>query len=87
MALFARGFIFSPLSVSQLPSEVANYKVVGCASSVGLLLAALGLSFLNKRVGTDPTATQFGPTCAQTMLGLRGTYLWQAKLFQISCGR
>ena len=45
MALFAKDSVFSPLSVSQLPSEVANCKVVGCASGVGLLPAALGPSF------------------------------------------
>ena len=39
-------------------------KVVGCASDVGLLLAALGPSFLDKGVGTGPAATQVGPTCA-----------------------
>ena len=38
-------------------------KVVGCASSVGLLPAALGPSFLDKGVGTDPNATQVGPAC------------------------
>ena len=62
MALFVGSsifFFFSPLSVSQLPSEVANCKVVGYASSVGLLPAALGLSFLDKGVVTNPTATQF----------------------------
>ena len=62
-------------------------KVVGCASSVGLLPAALGPSFLDKGVGTSPTATQFGLACAQTMPGLPGTCLRQTELFQISCGR
>ena len=33
----------------------------GCASSVGLLPAALGPSFLDKGVGTGPAATQVGP--------------------------
>ena len=61
--------------------------MVGCASSVGLLLAALGPSFLDKGLGTGPTTTQFGPTCAQTMPGLLGMCLWQAELFQISCGK
>ena len=87
MALFTRGSVFSPLYVSQLPSEVANCKVVGCTSGVGLFPAALGLSFLNKRVGTGPAATQVGPVCAQTRPGLPGTCLWQAELFQASCGR
>ena len=60
---------------------------MGCASSVGLLLAALGLSFLDKGVGTSPTTTQVGPTCAQTRPGLPGTCLRQAELFQTSCGK
>ena len=62
-------------------------KVVGCASGVGLLPAALGQSFLDKGIGTGPTAIQLGPACAQTMPGLPGTCLRQAELFQISCGR
>ena len=61
--------------------------MVGCASSVGLLPAALGLSFLDKGVGTGPTVTQFGLACVQTMPGLPETCLRQAELFQISCGR
>ena len=61
--------------------------MVGCASSVELLPAALGPSFLDKGVGTSPTATQLGPACAQTMPSLPGTCLRQAELFQISCGR
>ena len=60
---------------------------MGCASSVGLLLAALGPSFLDKGVGTDPAATQFGPTYAQTMSSLPRTCLRQAELFQTSYGR
>ena len=50
-------------------------KVVGCASSVGLLPTALGPSFLDKSVGTGSTATQFSPACAQIMSGLPGTCL------------
>ena len=59
MALFAMSsvYFFLPLFVSQLPSEVANCKVVRSASGVGLLLAALGSSFLDKGVGISPTAT------------------------------
>ena len=53
----------------------------------GLPPAVLGPNILSKGVETGPTATQFGPVCAQTMPGLPGTCLWQAKLFQISCGR
>ena len=54
---------------------------MGCASSVRLLPAALGPSFLDKGVETGPTATQFGPVCAQTMSDLLGTCLLQAELF------
>ena len=46
--------------------------MVGCASSVGLLPAALGLSFLDKGVRTNPIGTHFGPTCAQTTPRLPG---------------
>ena len=61
--------------------------MVGCASSVGLLSATLGSSFLDKGVGTGPATTQFGSACAQTKPGLPGTCLQQAKLFQTSYGR
>ena len=64
MALSARDSVFLSLFVSQLPSEVANYKVVGLACSVGLLPDALSPSFLDKEAEIGPTATQFGPTCA-----------------------
>ena len=67
--------------------KATNCKVVGCASSVGLHLAALDPSFLDKGVGTDQTTTQFGLACTQTMPGLPGTCLRQAELFQISCDR
>ena len=33
----------------------------------GLPPAVLGPNFLSKRVETGPTATQFGPACAQTL--------------------
>ena len=87
MAFFARGSVFSPLFVSQLLSGVANCKVVGCVSGVGLLPAALGPRFLDKGVGTGQVATQVGPACAQTKPGSPGTRLRQAELFQTSCGR
>ena len=61
--------------------------MVGCASDVGLLPAALSLSFLDKGVGTGPAATQVGPACAQTRPGLPRMCLRQAELFQASCGR
>ena len=60
---------------------------MGCASGVGLLPAALGPSFLDKGVGTDPAATQVGPACAQIKLGLPRMCLRQTELFQISCDR
>ena len=50
-------------------------EMVGCASSVRLLPAALSPSFLDKGVGIGLTATQLGPACAQTMTGLPGTCL------------
>ena len=84
---FMRKQIGLPLSVSQLPSGVANCKVVGCASGVGLLPTALNSSFLDKGVGSGLAATQVGPACAQTRPGLPGTCLWQTELFQASCGR
>ena len=80
-------FFFLPLFVSQLPNEVANCKVVRCASGVGLLLVALGPSFLDKGVGISPAATQVGLAYMQTRPGLLGTCLRQAELFQTSCGR
>ena len=47
---------------------------------VGLPLAVLGPSILSKGVETDPTATQLGPACAQTMPRLLGAYLRQVDL-------
>ena len=56
--------------------KVITYcKVVGCASGVGLLPAALGPSFLDKGVDTGSAVTQVGPACAQTKPGLLGTCL------------
>jgi len=42
-------------------------KVMGLACGVGLFPAAIGPSFLGKKVETGPTATQFGSACTQTM--------------------
>ena len=53
----------------------------------GLPLAVLGPCILSKRVETGPTATQFGPACAQTMPCLPGACLWRVELFQMDCGR
>ena len=61
--------------------------MVGCASGVGLPPAALSPSFLDKRVGTGPASAQVGPAYVQTRLGLPGTCLRQAKLFQANRGR
>ena len=47
----------------------------------------LGSNILSKEVETGPTATQFGPACAQTMPRLPGAHLQQAELFQMSCGK
>ena len=55
--------------------------MVGCASSVGLLPAALGPSFLDKGVGTGPAAAQVGPAYVQTRSGLPGMCLRQTELF------
>ena len=54
---------------------IYDCKVVGFANSAGLLLAALGPSFLGKEVRIGLTATQFGPACAQTMPCLPETCL------------
>ena len=43
----------------------------------GLPPAVLGPSILSKGVETGPTATQFGPACAQTMPRLSGARLRQ----------
>ena len=43
--------------------------------------AVLGPNILSKGVETGPTATQFGPACAQTMPRLPRAHLQQAKLF------
>ena len=41
--------------------------------------AVLGPSILSKGVETGPTATQFGPACAQTMSRLPRARLWRAE--------
>ena len=47
---------------------------------VGLPLAVLSSSILSKGVETNPTATQFGPTCAQTIPRLLGAHLRRANM-------
>ena len=42
--------------------------------------AVLGPSVLSREVETDPTRTQLGPACAQTMPRLLGAYLRQVDL-------
>ena len=71
-------------------------KVVGLVCNVGLLPGALGPSFLDKGVGTNPTGTHFSPTCAQTTSHLPGfgympmasraaiKKLWQADIIRIT---
>ena len=46
--------------------KLKECKVVGLVCNVGLLLAALGPSFLDKGVGIGPTGTHLGLACAQT---------------------
>ena len=41
--------------------------MVSLVCNVGLLPTTLGPSFVDKRVGTNPTETHLGPTCAQTI--------------------
>ena len=53
----------------------------------GLSPAVLGPSIQSIEVETGPTATQFGPACAQTMPRLPRARLRQAKLFQMDCDR
>ena len=47
----------------------------------------LSPNILSKEVEIGPIATQFGPTCVQTISRLPGERLRWAKLFQMSCGR
>ena len=47
----------------------------------------LGPNILSKGVETGPTATQFGPACAQTIPHLLGARLRRAELFQMSYGK
>ena len=66
------GFCFLSLFVSQLPSRVANCKVVSLFCNVGLPPAMLGPGFLNKGVGIGPITTHLGSTRAQTTHRLPG---------------
>ena len=56
-------------------------------NQAGLPPVVLGSHILSKGVETGPIATQFGPTCAQTMPRLLGARLQHAELLQMSCGR
>ena len=56
-------------------------------NQAGLPPVVLDPNILSKGVETGPTATQFGPACAQTMPRLPEACLWQAELLQMSCGR
>ena len=50
---------------------------------VGLTPAVLGQNVLSKGVEIDPTGTQLGPACVQTISRLPRAYLRQAKLFRM----
>ena len=54
---------------------------------VGLPPVVLGPNILSKGVKTGPTATKFGPPCAQTMPRLLRIHLQQAELFKMSYGK
>ena len=81
------------LSVSQLPSGVANLMwwvflcFTGPPLTVLLLYCArlpftvLDLSVLCKGIETGPTRIQIGPACVQTMPRLPRACLWQTELF------
>ena len=69
------------LSVSQLPSEVANLMWWAFLCSLGLPSTVLGLSVLIKGVETGPTETQLDPACVQTIPRLPGACLRQVGLF------
>ena len=56
-------------------------------NQAGLPPVVLDPNILSKGVETGPTATQFGPACAQTIPRLPGACLRQTKLFQMSCDR
>ena len=72
------------LSVSQLPSEVANLIWWAFLCSIGLLPTVLGPSVLIKGVETSPTETQLGLACVQTIPRLPGACLRQVGLFWMS---
>ena len=69
------------LSISQLPSEVANLMWWAFLCSIGLPPTVLGPSVLIKGVETGPTETQLGPACVQTIPRLPGACLRQVGLF------
>ena len=66
-----------------------QFNVVGLfwLKWAGLPPAVLGQSILSKGVETGSTATQLGPTCAQTIPHLPRACLRQAELFQMGCGK
>ena len=71
------------------PQWSCQFNVVGLfwLNRAGLPPVVLGPNILSKEVETGPTATQFGPACAQTMPRLLGAHLRRAELFQMSCGK
>ena len=73
---------FVPICFST-PHWSRQFNVVGpfWLNRDGLPPVVLGPNILSKGVETDPTATQFGLACAQTMPRLPGARLRQAELF------
>ena len=72
--------------------EKMSLVMNGCSglfwlNRAGLPPTILGPNILSKGVETGSIATQFGPTCVQTISRLPGERLRWAKLFQMSCGR
>ena len=65
------------------PHWSRQFNVVGLfwLNRVGLPPMVLGSNILSKEVETGPTATQFGPACAQAMPCLLGAHLRWTELF------
>ena len=84
--LFARASV--PFCFSTL-QRCRQFNVIGLfwLKSARLPPAVLGPSILSMGVETGPAATQFGPTCVQTMPHLLEAHLRWAELFQMGCSR
>ena len=70
--IVCKGFFVLSLYAPQLPSEVANCKVVGLFCNAELPPTMLGPGFLDKEVGIGPITTHLGSTRAQTTPCLPG---------------